>query len=153
LEGHIWANRWITSLFFFAQLHYWCWMTTHSTKLTSSTINKRLVCKGTLSLCFPESPLDVRAISKSQCYQLARHESYAWWSVLIWLPLIYCYSMSLSYFMLQISEKKGLQILKKVMQPKGLTLEETLVETQNTLLWSCTESAENWSFPETALSS
>lgn len=49
------------------------------------------------------------------------------------------------------SEKKGLQILKKVMQPKSPTLEETLVETQNTVLWSCTESEENQSFPETAL--
>ncbi|PNF14601.1 hypothetical protein B7P43_G13108 [Cryptotermes secundus] len=26
----------------------------------SRTINKRVVCKGTLSLCFPESPPDVR---------------------------------------------------------------------------------------------
>jgi hypothetical protein len=51
-----------TSLFF-TGLHYWCWMTTCSVNLTSSTINTRLVCKGTLSLCFPKSPQDVRTVS------------------------------------------------------------------------------------------
>jgi hypothetical protein len=77
-----------TSLFFTC-LHYWCWTITRSPNLTSSTVNKGLVHKGTLSLWFPESPLDVHAVSKSHCYKLARHESYAWWPVFIWLPLIY----------------------------------------------------------------
>jgi hypothetical protein len=39
--------------------------------------------EGTLSLCLPESPPDVRTASKFRCHQLARRESHAWW-----LPLI-----------------------------------------------------------------
>jgi hypothetical protein len=85
LDGPIRANRQITSLFFSTCLHYWCWTTTHS-----STINKELVCKGT-SLCFPKSPVDVHAVSKSQCYQVARRESCAWWPVFIWLPFIHLF--------------------------------------------------------------
>jgi hypothetical protein len=50
LDGHIQANWRITSLFFFTHLHYYCWTTTRSANLMSSTINKGLVCKGTLSL-------------------------------------------------------------------------------------------------------
>jgi hypothetical protein len=75
------------SLFFFTGLHYWFWTTTWSANLTS-TINTRVVRKGMLSLCFPESPPDVRTVCNFQCNQLTRHENYARWLVFIWLPLI-----------------------------------------------------------------
>jgi hypothetical protein len=68
-----------TSLFFFPRLRYWCWTTTCSADLTCSTINTRLVCKGTMSMCFPESPPDIHTVSTFQCYQLGRHERYVWW--------------------------------------------------------------------------
>jgi hypothetical protein len=54
-------NKHYTSLFFFPRLHYWCWTAICRANLTSSKINTRLVCKGT-SLCFPESPPDVRTV-------------------------------------------------------------------------------------------
>jgi hypothetical protein len=40
-------------------------------KIKDDTVS--LVCKGTMSLCFPESPQDVRTVSNFQCYQLERH--------------------------------------------------------------------------------